>query len=313
MNMATKTCLPLTSRLSNLSLQQFKETVNPFCFNSFSLKSFVTFGKRCTLPVYVPHRLYGRKVKPKPPKITHFDYSGDLRILPALKQDTLLYNFQGLEGEIQGNETLERLFSVSYATADELANHRRELVKDRIIQLFGPDSELEQEIALLTLGIRQMIPYCIQFRTDKGNKIYLLKRIFKRRRLLTHLREIDHERFEWLLKELKIRYVIPRDREEHKGWKYDKRVSTQQEAKALQRKKLEDLKVKFEDEKKTFFEHKSKILAEIEKDLERYGVDKSFLDDLQVVEKETEKPHKILSWEERVKLGMTGYIKDYYG
>ena len=71
--------------------------------------------------------------------------------------------------------------------------------------------------------------------------------------------------------------------------------------------------IKYEEEKKSFFEHKSKVMAEIERDLEKYGVDRSFLDDLQVVEKETEKPHKILSWDERVKLGMTGYIKDYYG
>ncbi|GFN90127.1 28S ribosomal protein s15, mitochondrial [Plakobranchus ocellatus] len=263
--------------------------------------------------VYVPHRAYGRKVKPKPPKITHFEYSGDLRTLPALDEDTLLYNFQGLEDEIKGDETLERLSSVGYASAKQLANHRQELVRDRIIELFGLDSELEQEIALLTLGIRQMIPYCIQYRTDKGNKIFLLKRIFRRRRLLTHLREIDHERFEWLLRELKIRYVIPRDREEHKGWKHDKRVATQDEAKALQRQKLQELKDKLEEEKKSFYEFKSKILAEIERDLEKYGLDRSFLDELQVVEKETEKPHKILTWDERVKLGMTGYIKDYYG
>ncbi|KAK3756146.1 hypothetical protein RRG08_065553 [Elysia crispata] len=310
--MATS-CVQITLRLSNLSLTPLKGTLNTACYNPFFLKSFMTISKKCTPGIYIPHRPYGRKVKPKPPKITHFEYSGDLRTLPALNQETLLYNFRGLENEIKGDKTLERLSSVEYATAQELANHRRELVRDRIVKLFGPNSELEQEIALLTLGIRQMIPYCIHFRTDKGNKIFLLKRIFKRRRLLSHLREIDHERFEWLLKELKIRYVIPRDREEHKGWKHDKRVATQEEAKALQRKKLEELKIKYEEEKKSFFEHKSKVMAEIERDLEKYGVDRSFLDDLQVVEKETEKPHKILSWDERVKLGMTGYIKDYYG
>lgn len=307
--MTTLRVSALLKSFSTFSLQHHRAAAVTQLYNVYPQR-IINNDSTC---VHIPHRCYGRKVKPKPPKITHFEYSGDLRFLPELDKETLLFNYQGLEDEIEGNEALKRLSSVEFATASELANHRKELIRDRIIGLFGPDSELEQKIALLTLGIRQMIPYCIQYRTDKGNKIFLLKRIFRRRRLLTHLREIDHERFEWLLRELKIRYVIPRDRVEHKGWKHDKRVATQEEARALQRKKLEDLKAKFEEKKKSFQEHKRKILAEIERDLEKFGMDKSFLDDLQVKEKETLKPHKILTWDERVKLGMTGYIKDYYG
>lgn len=70
-----------------------------------------------------------------------------------------------------------------------------------------------------------------------------MRTIGSRRNLLTKLRETDHERFEWLLRELKIRYVIPKDREEYKGWKHNFRVAKQDEATDKRRNKLEELKV----------------------------------------------------------------------
>ncbi|CAL1531636.1 unnamed protein product [Lymnaea stagnalis] len=244
-------------------------------------KPLLTTASLCSI---IFSRNYGRKMIQKPPKITYFQYSGDLRKLPELDRSTILYSYQGLENEINNNETLKKLSSLEFASAAELANHRRQLIIDRIVELFGPNSEIEQQIALLTLGIRQMIPYCIQYRTDKGNKIWLLKRIFRRRRLLTKLREIDHERFEWLLRELKIQYVIPKDREEYKGWKHNLRVAKQQEAMAKQRQKLEALKAKYDVEKKIFFERKAAIMAGIKEDLEKFGLSKDFLEQLQKVE-----------------------------
>ncbi|KAH9505600.1 28S ribosomal protein S15, mitochondrial [Bulinus truncatus] len=249
-----------------------------------------------------PSRQYGRKVRPKPPKVTFFQYSGDLRKLPEIDKNTLLYQYQDFEDQINQNDTVKKLTSLEFASAGEIANHKRQIILDRIVEMFGPNSELEQQIALLTLGIRQMIPYCISRRTDKGNKIFLLKRIFRRRRLLTRLRELDHERFDWLLKELKIQYVLPRDREEYKGWKYNLRMSTQNEATAKQRQKLEMLKEKFEAEKKAFYERKAKVLAEIEADLQKFGLSRDFLDQLMVAEKqEIPKEVKELPKEEPIK------------
>ncbi|XP_005097152.1 28S ribosomal protein S15, mitochondrial [Aplysia californica] len=259
-------------------------------------------------------RHYGRRVRTKPPKISHFGYSGDLRTLPELADETRLYQYKDLESEVEQDEVLKRLTSFEFASGPDKIAHKQELILDRIIELFGSDSELEQTIALKTLSIRQMIPMCIKHRTNKVAKIILLKNIFGRRKMLTELRQMDHERFEWLLRELKIRYVIPRDREEYKGWKHNLRVSTQQRALTKQRRKLEKLKTQFEEEKQAFYEHKAKVLAEIDKDLESYGLTRDFLEELLVKEKETKKPHKILNWEERVRLGMTDKItEDYYG
>jgi small subunit ribosomal protein S15 len=258
------------------------------------LSAAVLSGMKHALPWHLASsRHYGRKVPQKPPKIEHFEYSGDLRKLPELEKTTILAKYKGLEPEIEGNEILKKLCSLEFATPGEYAEHRRYLIKERMLQLFGPDCELELQVALLTLRIRQMIPYCIKYRKDKGNKTHLVNLINHRKDLLTHLRETDHERFEWLLRELKIRYVIPRDPEPFKGWKHNLRVATKDEAASKQRQKLEELKVKFEAEKKVFFEHKAKVLAQIEEDLKQFGLDRSFLDKLLAEQKDASSKHEL--------------------
>ncbi|BFZ10043.1 hypothetical protein BsWGS_13082 [Bradybaena similaris] len=236
--------------------------------------------------ICVPSRNYGRKMIQKKPKVTFFEYSGDLRKLPELDKNLILYKYRGIEDKLEGNELLRKLTTLEFASSKEISEHRKQLIKDRIVALFGPDSELEQKIAMLTLHIRLNIPRCIKYRSDKLNKTRLVLTIHHRRKLLTTLRSLDHERFEWLLRELKIRYVIPKDREEYKGWKHNKRVATQEEAREKQRKKLEQLKEKFEAEKKIFFEHKTKVISKIEEDLKKYGLDWDFLENLIKSEKE---------------------------
>ncbi|GFS11355.1 hypothetical protein ElyMa_001345100 [Elysia marginata] len=105
--------------LLNLSISSLKGAVVQGSYKSPVIKTTGTSTNiaKCSPCIHVSHRSYGRKVKPKPPKITHFEYSGDLRVLPSLNKDTLLYNYQGLENEIKGKETLERLSSIEYATA----------------------------------------------------------------------------------------------------------------------------------------------------------------------------------------------------
>ena len=52
-----------------------REKQNALCFSLCLCKPLLCFFPG-TPGIYIPHRPYGRKVKPKPPKITHFEYSG---------------------------------------------------------------------------------------------------------------------------------------------------------------------------------------------------------------------------------------------
>ena len=63
----------------------------------------------------------------------------------------------------------------------------------------------------------------------------------------------------------------------------------------------------FAEEKNTFYTHKAKVLAQISQDLEKFGLKQDFLEQLlhreQEVKEEEEK--KVMTWEDRVKIGMT--------
>ena len=78
---------------------------------------------------------------------------------------------------------------------------------------------------------------------NKGLKRELEDAIKERYDLLTSLREMDHERFEWLLRELKIQYVIPKEPEPVLDWKEVGRRDKRNQALEKQREKLEALRV----------------------------------------------------------------------
>lgn len=245
--------------------------------------------------------------RPNPQKIETFDYSGDLRVIPEIDEDQPLYEYRDLTSEIGDNEALQKLSSIKFAKPDEKDLHKRELIQDRIVELFGTDSELEQTIALLTFSIRKMIPRAVKLqRRNKGLKRELEDAIKERYDLLTSLREMDHERFEWLLRELKIQYVIPKEPEPVLDWKEVGRRDKRNQALEKQREKLEALRVQFEEEKEAFSKHKADILKEIDRDLQKFGLDRDFLEN--ILKREAEKREEVekdtMTWEERAKIGM---------
>jgi len=262
----------------------------------------------CILTKRFGHKMYKDLTvrKNNPMKIETYEYSGDLRTLPAISEDSLIYDYKSLEKEIGSDKFLQKLASIKFAKKNDKIEHKKEMIRDRIIEIFGPDSKLEQEIALRTLTIRQMIPYCIKHRHNKQNKVALEKHIIKRRDLLTSLREMDHERFEWLLRELKIQYVIPRDAAVEHGWKEQGIEAAESEVLQQQREKLAQLKEEYVKEKETFFAEKEKILAKIDQDLADFGLDRSYFKDILQREKEEEieAEKDEMTWEERVKIGM---------
>jgi len=266
------------------------------------------FRTPCVITKRYGHKMYKDLTvrKNNPMKVETYEYSGDLRTLPNISEDDPIYDYKRLEKEIGSNEFLQKLASIKFAKKNSKIEHKREMIRDRIIEIFGPDSELEQEIALKTLTIRQMIPYCIKHRHNKQNRVALEKHIISRRELLTSLREMDHERFEWLLRELKIQYVIPRDAAVERGWKEQGVDAAESQVLQQQREKLAQLKEEYAKEKEAFFAEKEKILEKIDQDLADFGLDRSYFEDLLQREKEEEIEAKKdeMTWEDRVKIGM---------
>ena len=62
----------------------------------------------------------------------------------------------------------------------------------------------EVQVALLTASIEQLTAHLQSHKKDDHSRLGLLKQVAKRRRLLNFLKRLDEERYQALIKELKL-------------------------------------------------------------------------------------------------------------
>ncbi len=90
--------------------------------------------------------------------------------------------------------------------------------KDKIIQKFKTHAtdtgSSEVQIAILTEEIRQLTDHLKQHKKDVSSRRGLLKKVMDRRKLLRYLEHESSERFEALVKRLKLKIArIPKEEE----------------------------------------------------------------------------------------------------
>ena len=120
---------------------------------------------------------------------------------------------------------------------------------------------------------------------DKVSKSLLIRRIQARKKFMRRLRETDIEKFNWLCKELKIKYVVPPFIKQVTEGKRLRRIRAAREACLHEKeRKMKEFEEKLAAEKLLFLEQKEKELNQIEKDLKSLGIedDLSNLNDLLV-------------------------------
>lgn len=125
-------------------------------------------------------------------------------------------------------------------------------------------------------------------------KRFVVEKIAKRKRELRRLRHEDYERFMWLLKELQIKFVAPPAYYKHESKFALRKRLAREDAYAMKKEKVAELKERLESEKEKFFEHKVEVLAEIEADLAKFNINKD--DVLQNVEKERRRKLDLDFW-----------------
>jgi len=105
-------------------------------------------------------------------------------------------------------EEVKKILSLEYRkNKDVISKLKNELVKS--VQQHPHDTEsLEVVIALLTVKIRNRQKYLVDLYPYKNQpfKHGLTHMVSSRRKLLTHLRETDYRKFEWLLEKLNLIY-----------------------------------------------------------------------------------------------------------
>lgn len=102
-----------------------------------------------------------------------------------------------------------------------------------------------------------------------------------RKKILSYLRQVDYDRFLWLLKELKITYTM---KTRHSTRKVSRRAKEKQEVKKQYidelSKKLEAVKEKIELEKVAFLNERKKVLAEIDENVQKKIIEKEEVEKL---------------------------------
>ncbi|XP_041354970.1 28S ribosomal protein S15, mitochondrial-like [Gigantopelta aegis] len=206
-------------------------------------------------------------------KPVSFDYSGDLITQKPIDPSLLKCGFKELSEIKQSHPNVQRLCSIEFADGKEVKQYRLEQMSDRIENLFGKDCIYESIVSKLTVDIRNMIQHCLHFNRDKRSKAVLVEKIQRRKKMMKYLRRQDYEHFQWLLRELKIKYVLPPAYYGQITRKFRRKEEAVHEAVRLRREKLKTLEGELAQERVEFEKYKVKTLAQIEKDISDLNLD----------------------------------------
>ena len=128
---------------------------------------------------------------------------------------------------------------------------------------------------------------------DKKSKSELVIRIARRKKYLKLLRNEDYERFLWLLKELKIRY-IPARKTTRVTYKQERIKSAETKADEQMIIKEDEIRRLLEKEKEEYLKAKPQMLEEIENDIKEYGLSKEeILQNVENIRYAREQPPKV--------------------
>lgn len=127
----------------------------------------------------------------------------------GLDPSTPKLGFEKVKDLMDASEAVKKIFSLEFADDKEINAYRRAKLVKAVQKDATDQSSLPVRITLQTLNIRNAAKQLSLARKDMGAKQRLLGIIGRRRRTLKYLRQTDYERFERLLKELRITYVLP--------------------------------------------------------------------------------------------------------
>ena len=113
----------------------------------------------------------------------------------------------------------------------------------------------------------------------------LHERLQKRRSWVNKLRKLDIEKFDWLLKELKIKYIPYKEFNFKLGKRARAKAAARDKFLAIKRQKMDEFREKLEAEREAFEKVKEKELEAIEKELKSLGIEefKSFEDTIEAL------------------------------
>ncbi|XP_054715099.1 28S ribosomal protein S15, mitochondrial-like [Uloborus diversus] len=201
------------------------------------------------------------------PMFNIFKQSGDLILKNPIDPACPKPDFELSEELKTAPEDVKKIFSLETASRHEAEEaYRRSLLK-RVQRHPFDFTSLEVKIALRTIRIRSLFLNSEIFPKEiRLNRVILPMVINRRNRDLKVLRQIDHERFSWLCKELQIYYNPPTlgKKLERYCKKWDLRRLTKLYHDSLIQKKKNAYHEELKKQQKDFLKEKAETLAWIE-------------------------------------------------
>lgn len=208
------------------------------------------------------------KYEPQP-EVNVFENSGDL--VKELEYDPSWPkpNFEFSDELKTADEDIKYMLSLHTASKAEIKEVVKRKVLEKIQRHPNDFTSIEVDIALRTLTIRSLFQHARENRKErKGGRVFLHSAITRRNKWLKILYRMDTERFNWLVKELKVEY-IPTQLGGHKE-RYHIKKELEQLNKEYCANLIKDKKRAYHEELKKqqadFLKEKEETLAWIEKE-----------------------------------------------
>ncbi|KAI3381576.1 hypothetical protein SNEBB_008735 [Seison nebaliae] len=217
-------------------------------------------------------RNYAKRMRS--PKFVDYK-SGDKVGLPIVESETIMKISQNSQPNIF-EEKLKKLFSLEYHRKNELYNWQENMLVSLVSPNLNDENDVGVQIAKLTGRIRKEIVHHQELNEDGWASAVCRNNVMRRNDLLSELRRLDKDRYEYIKSILKIDHYIPGEYSRFKMTVHGRRRwELKQLAHNYRMYKLERLKEESKGKQEEFEKYKKKKLKEINNRLKLIGLESS--------------------------------------
>ncbi|XP_074662019.1 small ribosomal subunit protein uS15m-like [Tubulanus polymorphus] len=294
---------PILNKLSDQQQQQHRHHVQTRQFHHTRCNLRMCLPYNCVL-VPTRSRWYTNALKgPKQPPTKHldFDWSGDKQVgHPETDMTQPRVEYKYCSNLLDAPESVKKILSLGFGRSMDMQRHHIDDMLQKIGRHEGDIKSPEAKITMMTVKIRALIPYCLQYRKDKWKKKLLVEMIAKRRKYLKKMKQNDLAKFNWLCKELDIEYipVPPPEVNFRKTIRMKRRLAVEEECHALVEAKRIAYRMEIEKQRTEFLAEKESIMAKINTELKELDLDGPAL--LQEVEDKAKKQEEEAEFRKKV-------------
>lgn len=199
--------------------------------------------------------------------------SGDLQPMPKVDDTQFAYDFRNSKELQTADDLVKTLFSLQFAPRKKTTQVYIRSVIDTVRRHPMDVGSIEARIARWTGAIRALQEQMEVFPRNKKLKVNLKELIDKRKKHLKYLRRWDYKKFEWILETLNIVYKPPPNEFKWVTRKDSLRKLTQTYCDKIREDRLEEYRLKLEEEQPALLEEKIRSLEFIRDEQKDCGVE----------------------------------------